>query len=221
MQLIAFDLDGTLCNTIEDIAGSLNRALEKHGIDPYPLSVVQGMVGRSVAYMCQRAMPHGRENDWKPVMDSFFEDYTHHSLDHTRPYPGVAEALRALKEKGYLLAVVTNKPHAHAVHMISELFPPHGNLFCQVQGQNSKFTLKPHPASLQFVLDMQKVKNANALYVGDSEVDFQFARNGGLHFCGVSWGFKGRSFLENLGSEFVIDEPRELVAVMEKLEGSR
>ena len=69
MQLIAFDLDGTLCNTIEDIAGSLNRSLQKHGIDPYPLPVVQNMVGRSVAYMCQRAMPHGRENDWKPVMD--------------------------------------------------------------------------------------------------------------------------------------------------------
>ena len=95
MQLIAFDLDGTLCNTIEDIAGSLNRSLEKHGIDPYPLETVQNMVGRSVAYMCQRAMPHGRENDWKPVMDSFFEDYTHHSMDHTRPYPGVTETLRA------------------------------------------------------------------------------------------------------------------------------
>ena len=97
-------------------------------------------------------------------MDSFFEEYTLHSLDHTRPYPGVTEALQALKERGYKLAVVTNKPHAHAVHMISELFPPHGELFCQVQGQNSKFTLKPHPAPLQFVLDMQKVKNANALY---------------------------------------------------------
>ena len=146
MQLIAFDLDGTLCNTIEDIALSLNRALEAHDIPPYPQQTVQGMVGRSVAYMCQRAMPHGRENDWKPVMDSFFEEYTLHSLDHTRPYPGVTEALQALKERGYKLAVVTNKPHAHAVHMISELFPPHGNLFCQVQGQNSKFTLKPHPA---------------------------------------------------------------------------
>ena len=65
---------------------------------------------------------------------------------------------------------------------------------------------------------MQKVKNANAVYVGDSEVDFQFARNGGLHFCGVGWGFKGRPFLENLNSEFVIDEPRELLAVMDRLE---
>ena len=128
---------------------------------------------------------------------------------------------QALKERGYLLAVVTNKPHPHAVHMISELFPPHGDLFCQVQGQNSKFTLKPHPAPLQFVLDMQKVKNANALYVGDSEVDFQFARNGGLHFCGVSWGYKGRAFLEDLGSEFVIDEPRELLSIMDRLEGVR
>ncbi len=118
------------------------------------------------------------------------------------------------------MAVVTNKPHPHAVHMISELFPPHGDLFCQVQGQNSKFTLKPHPAPLQFVLDMQKVKNANALYVGDSEVDFQFARNSGLHFCGVSWEFKGRPFLEELGSEFVIDEPRELLSVMDRLEGA-
>ena len=217
MQLIAFDLDGTLCNTIEDIALSLNRALAAHDIAPYPQQTVQGMVGRSVAYMCQRAMPHGRENDWKPVMDSFFEDYALHSLDHTRPYPGIPEALRALKDRGYKLAVVTNKPHPHAVHMISELFPPHGDLFCQVQGQNSKFTLKPHPASLQFVLDMQKVKNANALYVGDSEVDFQFARNSGLHFCGVSWGFKGRAFLEELGSEFVIDEPRELLSVADRL----
>ena len=221
MQLIAFDLDGTLCNTIEDIALSLNRALAAHDIAPYPQQTVQGMVGRSVAYMCQRAMPHGRENDWKPVMDSFFEDYALHSLDHTRPYPGIPEALQALRERGYLLAVVTNKPHAHAVHMISELFPPHGALFSQVQGQNSKFTLKPHPASLQFVLDMQGVKNANALYVGDSEVDFQFARNGGLHFCGVSWGFKGRAFLESLGSEFVIDDPKELLIVMDKLEGAR
>ena len=218
MKLIAFDLDGTLCNTIADIASSLNLALEAHGIEPYSLEQIKGMVGRSMVYMCQRAMPRGRENDWKPVMDTYFKEYSRHLLDTTLPYPGMPETLNALKAKGCQLAVVTNKPHAHAVAVVSGLFKNHGAVFNQIQGQNSKFTLKPNPESLQFVLDNLGVKNRDALYVGDSEVDFQFARNAQMHFCGAGWGFRGRAFLEELGSEFVIDKPEELLKVVSLLD---
>lgn len=219
IRLIAFDLDGTLCDTITDIASSLNRALILHDILPYTREQVKSMVGRSMVYMCQRAMPRGRENDWKPVMEDYFKAYSRHLCDTTVPYPGVADMLLALRRAGYAIACVSNKPHANAVWMLSHLFEKNGAVFNQIQGQNSKFALKPHPDSLQFVIENLGFTPEETLYVGDMDVDMQFARNVGIPFCGVSWGFLGREKLETIGSKFVIDEPMQIFEVLDYLNG--
>lgn len=218
MKAIVFDLDGTLCNTLEDIAASLNKALIANGIDPYSWEEIKGMIGHSMVYMCKAAMPPGRESSWKSVMDSYSEIYFLHLADHARLYDGMAETLQQLKKEGYLLAVVTNKPHRQAVRMLSLLLDRQTqDAFSEVQGQNSKFILKPDPQSLLFVLHNLGVEPEDALYVGDSDVDYRFAMNTGTHFCGCSWGYKGREVMEKLGSEFVIDRPEELLGVVRAL----
>ena len=217
MKLVLFDLDGTLCNSLQGITDSLNRSLEQCSFPTFTADQVSGMVGKSVIYLCQRAMPRGHENDWEKVRDLFLVDYAKHLTDTTRPYPGIVEAVTALKERGYLLAVVTNKPHRHATEMISVLFPHHGEAFAQVQGQSSKFLLKPDPESLFFVMNTLGVKPEDAVYVGDSDVDLRFAENASLPFIGCAWGFRGRDALLRAGATLVADQPSELVGLVESL----
>lgn len=216
LKLIAFDLDGTLCNTIADIAHALNRTLVRHGIAPYTLPQVQAMVGHGMANLCKSAMPQGREEEWRQVMEDYFADYSLHLCDSTRPYEGIPEALHALKKQGYLLAVVSNKPHRNTVDMIHGIFPDWERLFSAVQGQDPRFAVKPTPASLVYVLDSLGVTAEETLYVGDSEVDFAFANNTGTAFCGAAWGFRGRALLESLGCGQIIDTPIELLKLCNK-----
>ena len=217
MKLVLFDLDGTLCNSLQGITDSLNRSLEQCNFPTFTADQVSGMVGKSVIYLCQRAMPHGHENDWEKVRDLFLADYAKHLTDTTKPYPGIVDAVIALHDRGYLLAVVTNKPHRHATEMISVLFPNRGEAFAQVQGQSSKFLLKPDPESLFFVMDTLGVKPEDAVYVGDSDVDLRFAENANLPFIGCAWGFRGRDALLRAGAKLVADEPSELVGLVESL----
>lgn len=214
MKLIAFDLDGTLCNTLKDITDSMNRSLESFGYATFTDEQICAMIGKSITYMCQRAMPKGHENDWAPVRDRYFEDYSRHLCDATRPYEGMLELLDRLKEQGYLLAVVTNKPHAHAVSIIQTVFPHHGDHFAQVQGQANKFELKPHPQSFEFVLNSLGVAKEDTVYVGDSDVDVFFAKNTGVRFVGVAYGFRGEEHLRAAGATTVISTPLELLDVL-------
>lgn len=214
MKLIAFDLDGTLCNTIGDIAASLNRALARRGISPYTVAEVQSMVGNGMAKLCKSAMPEGREEEWQQVMADYFGDYSVHLCDSTRPYPGMVDTLHALKEQGYLLSVVSNKPHQNTWDMLHGLFPDCDTLFSAIQGQDPRFATKPAPATLLHVLDTLHITPEETLYVGDSEVDFAFARNTGTAFCGVSWGFRGRKLLESLHAPAIIDTPEELLRLL-------
>ena len=214
MKLIALDLDGTLCNTLKDIADSLNLALEKAGYPTFSDREVNRMIGRSIAYMCQRAMPKGHENDWKPLMQIYYDEYDEHLCDNTYIYEGWLTTLDALKKRGYTLAVVTNKPHAHAVKIINTLFPGNGAVFARVQGQAAKFTLKPDPASLNFVMQELGATPADSIYVGDSEVDVQFANNSGLRFIGCNWGFRGAEALKKAGATECIDRPAQLLELV-------
>lgn len=213
IKLIAFDLDGTLCNTIGDIAAALNRALCARGIPPYTVEQVQSMVGHGMANLCKSAMPKGREQEWQQVMEAYYADYSAHLCDSTRPYPGIVETLHALQNRGYLLSVVSNKPHQNTWDMLHGLFPDCDTLFSAIQGQDPRFAVKPNAASLLHVLSTLHITPEQTLYVGDSEVDFAFAQNAGTDFCGVSWGFRGRKLLESLHAPYIIDAPEELLGL--------
>ncbi|HPF54262.1 MAG TPA: HAD-IIIA family hydrolase [Eubacteriales bacterium] len=214
MKLAIFDLDGTLCNTLKDIADSLNRALTQAQFPTFSYEQVNSMVGKSISYMCQRAMPKGHENDWGKVKTLYYKDYSLHLADSTLPYDGIVETLYALRDRGYTIACVTNKPHAHAVAMLTKLFPHNGEIFAQIQGQSNKFALKPDPETLLFVIQNLGAQLDDCVYVGDSEVDVQFAKNTGLPMIGCAWGFRGKDALVKAGASCIAETPKDLLNIL-------
>ena len=212
-KLYAFDLDGTLVVTIGDLAASLNYALEKNGFPTYTVQEVSRLVGHSVSYMCYMAVPEAaREAHWKQVNADCDAHYAKHCCDHSRPYEGVLRTVSRLKAAGVTLAVVTNKPHRHAMHVVNELFPR--DTFSIILGMMQKFEKKPAPEPLNFVLDYLGVDRADAIYVGDSEVDIDFARNTGLPCVSVTWGLRPRAELIEAGAACLIDDPEELLEIV-------
>jgi len=215
-KLIAFDLDGTICNTLSDIASSLNRALAALGFQTYSDDGVSGLIGKSIVWMCQHAVPQDRPEAWTDVRDGFLIDYAEHLCDTTVPYPEMPELLHALKDRGMTLAIVTNKPDPHAKKMIRTLFPEDG-LFARVQGQCADYPVKPDPTMLDVVRESLGFSREETLYLGDMDVDLQFAKNAGLKCVGCGWGYRGEAFLKEAGAEHVISHPLELLEIIDKL----
>lgn len=215
-KLVAFDLDGTICNTLKDIASSLNRALEKQGFPTYSDDGVSDLIGKSIVYMCKNAVPKDRPEAWKDVCSGFLADYTEHLCDTTVPYPEMRDMLGALKARGITLAVVTNKPDPHAKKMIRLLFPEEG-FFARVQGQCDEYPVKPDPTMLDVVREDLGFSREETLYLGDMDVDLQFAKNAGLVAVGCGWGYRGEAFLKEAGAEHVISHPLELLEIFDTL----
>ena len=215
-RLVAFDLDGTICNTLSDIASSLNRALAALGFQTYSDDGVSGLIGKSIVWMCQHAVPQDRPEAWTDVRDGFLIDYAEHLCDTTVPYPEMPELLHALKDRGMTLAIVTNKPDPHAKKMIRTLFPEDG-LFARVQGQCADYPVKPDPTMLDVVRESLGFSREETLYLGDMDVDLQFAKNAGLKCVGCGWGYRGEAFLKEAGAEHVISHPLELLEIIDKL----
>lgn len=212
-KLCAFDLDGTLVDTIGDLAGSLNYALDKNGLPTLAVHDVLYLVGHSVAWMCRMAVPEAvREARWQQVYADCDAYYAQHCCDTSRPYEGILRTLSRLRAAGVTLAVVTNKPHRHAMHVVNALFPR--DTFSMVLGMMEKFEKKPAPDPLNFVLDYLDVAPRDAIYVGDSEVDVAFAKNAGLPCVSVTWGFRPRAELIAAGATCLIDDPEELLEVV-------
>lgn len=212
-KLCAFDLDGTLVDTIGDLAASLNYALDKNGLQPLAVQEVSRLVGHSVSYMCYMAVPEElREARWRQVNADCDLHYAQHCCDHSHPYEGILRTVSRLKQAGVTLAVVTNKPHKHAMHVVNTLFPR--DTFSIVLGMMEKFEKKPAAEPLNFVLDYLGVDRGDAVYVGDSEVDIEFAKNAGLPCVSVTWGLRPRAELIAAGAGRLIDDPEELLEVV-------
>lgn len=218
IRLIAFDLDGTICDTLHDIAASLNRALASLGFPTYSDDGVSALIGKSVVYMCQNAVPKGHENDWEAVRDAFYADYYEHLCDNTVPYPEMPALLDALKARGYLLAVVTNKPDPHAKKLLKALFPPDGAVFCIIQGQDPKYPTKPNPTMLDNVREALGCTREETLYCGDMDVDVQFAKNAGVPCAGCGWGYRGAACLKEAGAAYVLSHPSELIDLLKTID---
>jgi phosphoglycolate phosphatase len=214
-KLVAFDLDGTICNTLKDIASSLNRALDALGFQTYSDEGVSGLIGKSIVWMCKHAVPEDRPEAWTDVRDGFLVDYADHLCDTTVPYPEMPELLHALKSRGITLAVVTNKPNPHANKMIRTLFPE--GLFARVQGQCEQYPVKPDPTMLDLVRNELGFTREETLYLGDMDVDLQFAKNAGLKCVGCGWGYRGEAFLKAAGADHVISHPLELLDLIDTL----
>ena len=206
-----FDLDGTLLDTLADLAASVNYALRTHGMPEHSIDDVRRFVGNGVRKLMERAIPNGEANpDFEATFATFREHYMHHSLDTTRPYPGIPEALAELKAKGCRLAVVSNKMMAATVELCRHFFPDTIEVAIG-EHEAEGIRKKPAPDTVFAALRELGVDKSGAVYVGDSDVDVQTAANSGLPCISVLWGFRDRDFLIQHGAKTFIYAPSELL----------
>ena len=206
-----FDLDGTLLDTLTDLAASCNYALRTHGMPEHSIDDVRRFVGNGVRLLMERAVPGGAGHpDFEATFATFREHYMQHSLDTTRPYPGIPEVLAELKKRGCRLAVVSNKMMAATVELCHHFFP---DTIEVAIGENEAAGIrkKPAPDTVFAALKELGVEKDGAVYVGDSDVDFRTSVNAGIPCISVLWGFRDRDFLIQHGAKTFISAPSELL----------
>ena len=206
-----FDLDGTLLDTLTDLAASANYALRTHGMPEHSIDDVRRFVGNGVRKLMERAIPNGEANpDFEATFDTFREHYMLHSLDTTQPYPGIPEVLAELRAKGCRLAVVSNKMMPATVELCRHFFP---DIIEVAIGEHEAEGIrkKPAPDTVFAALRELGVEKYSAVYVGDSDVDIATAHNAGLPCISVLWGFRDREFLLDHGATTFISKPKELL----------
>lgn len=209
-KLVIFDLDGTLLNTIADLADSTNHALKALGYPTHEPDQYNFMVGNGINKLFERALPNGEktEENVLRVRQEFVPYYDRHNADKSRPYPGVAELLETLQTAGMQLAVASNKYQAATEKLVAHYFP---NIrFTAVLGQREGIPVKPDPVIVRDILQIAKVQKEETLYVGDSGVDMQTAINAGVTSCGVTWGFRPRNELESFHPDYIVDNAEEI-----------
>lgn len=209
-RLVIFDLDGTLLNTIADLANSTNHALNQLGYPTHEPEEYNFMVGNGINKLFERALPEGEktEENVLRVRREFIPYYDQHNADESRPYPGIPELLERLQAKGIQLAVASNKYQAATEKLIAHYFP---NIkFIAVFGQRDGVNVKPDPTIVEDILRISGTPKDEVLYVGDSGVDMQTARNAGVTACGVTWGFRPLAELESFNPRYIIEAPHRI-----------
>ena len=206
---IIFDLDGTLINSLEDLKVSVNYALYGFKYPKQTLEMVRNNVGNGVEKLIERSLPNGKKNpNFEVCLSIFKEHYAKHMDVNTKPYPHILETLATLKTKGYKLAVVSNKFDAAVKPLCKKYFK---TLIDVAIGQEKDTKKKPAPDTVYIALDELDSKAENAVFIGDSEVDIQTAKNANMDCISVSWGYKTKEFLEQNGASIIIDTPFELL----------
>ena len=208
---IIFDLDGTLLNTIDDLADAGNHVCTAHGWPVHTVDQFKYMVGNGIPNLVSRFTPDGLGPDeLAQALSEFSAYYDAHKEDKTAPYPGVPALLNVLKGAGLHLAVLSNKAHSLAGPVVEHYFP---GVFEYVQGALPDAPLKPDPTLLHRLMDQTGARPDATLFVGDSSVDVLTGKNGGLTVCGVLWGFRGREELKDAGADWIIHSPDQLTAI--------
>ncbi|MDR0712208.1 MAG: HAD family hydrolase [Prevotellaceae bacterium] len=213
LNLIIFDLDGTLLNTIADLANSANHALRANGFPTHPVEAYRWFVGNGVSKLLERTLPEGEktEENILRLRSSFFPYYKEHDAEHTAPYPGIPALLAQLQRLNVSVAVASNKYHAATCKLVAHYFPD--VRFSRVLGQREGIAPKPDPAIVYDILAATAADRGKTLYVGDSNVDMQTALNSGVAACGVTWGFRPRAELEELHPAYMVDKPEEIIGI--------
>ncbi len=205
-----FDLDGTLLDTLQDLADSVNHALRQYGMPEHSLDDIRRFVGNGVRLLMERAVPEGAQHPlFEEVFATFRQYYMQHSLDTTRPYDGIVETIRELKLRGCRLAVVSNKMMAATQELVAHFFPDIEVAIGEHEAAGIR--KKPAPDTVDEALRQLGVTREGAVYVGDSDVDLLTARNSGLPCISVLWGFRDREFLLAHGATTLIERPEELL----------
>lgn len=206
--LAIFDLDGTLADTLCDLADAVNYGLTQLGYPTHPYKSYNIFVGNGVKKLCERALPDDKKDDTDRLLKIFTERYNSHFLDKTCLYDGIKETLTALADNGVTLAVATNKPQEFAVQIIEKLLPEFD--FLKVLGGCAEREKKPSPDIILEILDELPI-GTKAFMIGDSNVDIETAVNAGISSVGCVWGFRGRIELEKAGADYIAENPHDIV----------
>ena len=210
LQAVILDLDGTLIDSLADLAEAVNRMLDDHGHPRRPLEVFPKYIGEGMRHLVRRALPEDRRAE--DYVDRCVADYQRHYEqcwhDQTRAYHGMAEALAALKQRRLKLAVLSNKPHRFTALCCDHFFAP--GTFDVVFGQRDGVPRKPDPAAGLEIAALLGAKPARCAYVGDSGIDMQFGAAAGMRRAGVLWGFRDEAELRESGAEVLLKTPAEL-----------
>ncbi|MDP4238296.1 MAG: HAD family hydrolase [Bacteroidota bacterium] len=215
-NLLIFDLDGTLLNTVADLAESTNYALRLCGFPTHEAEAYKFFVGNGINKLFERALPVGektQENILK-IRHFFLEFYGTHNTELTVPYPGIPALLQKLQSEGVKLAVASNKYQKGTEELIQHFFPE--IKFVAVFGQRENVPSKPDPTIVHDILTVAKVEKQHVLYIGDSGVDMQTARNSGIDAAGVTWGFRPRSEMEEFSPKYLVENPSEILSIVFK-----
>lgn len=206
---VIFDLDGTLLDTLEDLTNALNHALRECGYPEHTMNDVREFVGDGVGMLVQRALPPERDGDpdaYELTLQAFKRCYALHNNDVTAPYPGVPELIAALQARGTALAVVSNKNDPNVQALCRRYFPT----VALAAGEREGVRRKPAPDTLLYVIKALNADPKHTLYVGDSEVDLETARNAGVDCASVLWGFRSEKRLLAAGARMLFHTPEEL-----------
>ena len=213
-KLIVFDLDGTLINSLEDLADSANWMLMQHGFPTHPVDAYRYFVGDGMRKLIERILPPEERNEKQieRCKAEFIAYYTIHMEDKTVVYPGMIELLKELKDRGLKIAVATNKVHIAVAPLMAKYFP--GIRFDSMIGQREGIPVKPHPQIMYDILKETSCQQSEALHVGDTATDMQLAHSAGVTPVGVLWGYRPLEELQEAGAKFIISRPEELLGLL-------
>ena len=211
-DVAVFDLDGTILDTLIDLKNSVNFALSKNGMPLRSTEEIRTFVGNGIRLLIERAVP---ENTPLEIMDKCFVDFKEHYKENssvfTKPYEGIVDVLNKLKNNGIKTAVVSNKADFAVQELVSEYFP---NAFLFATGERDGVRRKPCPDSVFEAIKELDGDINKTVYIGDSEVDVETARNSGVSCIAVTWGFRNKEVLESLNPESLIDKPHEITQLI-------
>ena len=212
MKACIFDLDGTLTNTLESMTYSVNLTLEEMGLSKITKDQCRLFVGNGARVLIEKSLKAAGDTDASRIeegMEIYGRIFDRNCTYHVTLYEGIPEMLKALKDKGIQLAVLSNKPDRQTVKVVKAIFGE--ELFDYAQGQKEGIRRKPEPDGVWYLMEQMHVSKEECLYIGDSEVDAATGRNAGLKTIGVLWGFRDRKTLETAEVDDLIDRPDELL----------
>ncbi|MBI9019257.1 MAG: HAD family hydrolase [Phycisphaerae bacterium] len=206
---IIFDLDGTLLDTLEDLANSVNHVLNHFGLPTHPVADYKMKVGSGIRKLIERALPEDKLELTDQGLEMQLDYYDKHCINTTKPYPGIIKLLEDLKAAGYKIGILTNKTDHLAQKIIKHYFDM--DLFDIARGHLADVALKPDPASVLGIAKQWNLAPSEIAFVGDSSVDMQTANNAKMKAIGVSWGFRSVEELKENGADAIIDQADELL----------
>ncbi len=210
--MLIFDLDGTLLNTVKDLHNALNYALKAHGFPEKTEAETQMLLGNGIDILVAGAIPEGKDNPQFPeTYATFKEYYSQHLNDFTQPYNGILPLLKKLKGRHIKTGIVSNKFDEGVKALAKQYF---SGLIEYAQGTSDTVKKKPAPDAVFALIKEQHAENERNIYIGDSDVDINTAKNAGIPCVSVSWGFRSRAFLESCGADPIIDRPEELLNLL-------